>query len=131
VLRNVIQQFEKREDFKQQDEADRQQNKVIEETPDQVNVDQLRDACAALPPAERTAPGRRTIAGRVVPIGCSAVAGGFFPDGPGDDRSHHLAPLAVARHALKLGKKQYSKRGREQIGGPYADPDRQGTLARE
>src|SRR6202171_2762487 len=148
MLRDVIQELEKREYLEEQDEANGQEEKIVEKAAQQVNVEELRYASAPLAFCERAAARRRTsfwrarrftwcvqrrnrIRTRASCLVAQIFTGEDSPDAPAGDGGERGIPSAAARHAFEPRQEKQPERGRQHVCRPDACPDRERALARQ
>src|ERR1019366_4327361 len=62
MLRDVVEELEKRKDLEEEDESGGQQNKIVEEAAEQIHVEQLGDPGKNFPPRENASARRGAIA---------------------------------------------------------------------
>src|ERR1019366_965534 len=79
MLRDVVEQLEKRKDLEEEDESGSQQNKIVEEAAEQIHVEQLGDPGKNFSPRENASAQRGTIAGV---LGTASHLRKTFPDVP-------------------------------------------------
>src|ERR1019366_9653665 len=127
MLRDVVEQLEKRKDLEEEDESGGQQNKIVEEAAEQIHVEQLGDPGKNFPPRENASARRGAIAGALDAL---LLLRKTFPEAPARHPGKRSAQSAAPGHPLHLWQqKQAQPRGKD-VCRPNACPDRYGALAR-